>query len=268
MPAAILAFDTSTETLSLALGWAGGRLLQQVEGGPRASAELLPRARAMMREAGLAFGDLDAIAFGRGPGAFTGLRTACAAAQGLAFGAGLPLLPIDSLLIVAEAARVRGPLTGEPLSVGVVMDARMGELYAGLYRGSGRAWQTVMEPVLCEPAALPRLWPTPPAWVAGSGLALAGWRGARAVQAWEARLADPGDAGEDGSTVSVEGGRAEALLTLAFQAWQAGQAVDPAQALPVYVRDKVASTTAEREAAARAKAASGVADPAARERRP
>jgi tRNA threonylcarbamoyladenosine biosynthesis protein TsaB len=236
MVAAILAFDTSTETLSLALGWAGGCLVEQAEGGPRASAELLPRARAMLAQAGLAFGDLDAVAFGRGPGAFTGLRTACAAAQGLAFGAGLPVLPVDSLSIVAEAARSRRQRAGSigSLDVGVAMDARMGELYAGCYRWTGRAWLTLLEPVLCDPAAVTRVWPVQPAVVAGSGLSLAGLTGPGH---------DPDDAGEEG--------RALALLTLACQAWDAGLGVDPAEALPVYVRDKVAATTAEREAAAR-----------------
>ena len=101
-----LAFDTSTDRLSIAVT-DGARVWQHSgAGGAQASSTLIPAILALLAEAGLQLGELDAIAFGRGPGSFTGLRTACAVAQGLAFGArqgaGMPVLPIDTLMAVAE----------------------------------------------------------------------------------------------------------------------------------------------------------------------
>jgi len=99
----LLAFDTSTETLSIAVGAGAGRPVLETSrpGGAQASAALIPAIQDLLRQAGLALEELDAIAFGRGPGSFTGLRTATAVAQGLGFGAGVPVLPIDTLLAVA-----------------------------------------------------------------------------------------------------------------------------------------------------------------------
>jgi tRNA threonylcarbamoyladenosine biosynthesis protein TsaB len=230
MTACLLAFDTSTEAMAVALqsqrgvtGWNG-------EGGAQASAGLLPRIRTLMQEHALTFADLDAIAFGRGPGAFTGLRTACAVAQGLAFGAGLPVLPIDSLLIVAEDARAqqRG---GAPFEVGVAMDARMGELYAGCYGWQGGAWHVRSAPALCDPALLAKRWAgSVPHVVAGTGAHLAA---AAHPGVWSVSTAPVAD-------------RALALLRLAQQAWADGAGVDAALALPLYLRDKVALTAQER----------------------
>ena len=101
----LLALDTATETMALALCTPAQLRGQQEAGGALSSARLLPAIQALLADAGLALADLDAIAYGRGPGAFTGLRTACAVAQGLGFGANRPLLAIDSLMIVAEDAR-------------------------------------------------------------------------------------------------------------------------------------------------------------------
>jgi tRNA threonylcarbamoyladenosine biosynthesis protein TsaB len=101
----LLAFDTATERISVAL-MARDRIWQhEGDGGAKASATFLPAVMALLADASVRVGDLDAIAFGRGPGAFTGLRTACAVAQGLAFGADKPVLPIDTLLAIAEDAR-------------------------------------------------------------------------------------------------------------------------------------------------------------------
>lgn len=234
MTPVLLAFDTSTEALAVALQWAGGRLAWNGEGGAQASVALLPTVQRLLDEAGITLGDLDAIAFGQGPGAFTGLRTACSVAQGLAFGADKPVLPLDSLLIVAEDERASRDFP-PVLDVAVAMDARMGELYAARYRWDGQAWQALQPPGLWDPQA----------WLAactneagapqqdlvwtGSGLSL---------------LTDvPAQAGS-----LTCANRAEALLRLADQAWHQGRAVPAEQALPVYLRDKVALTTAERQA--------------------
>ena len=148
----LLAFDTSTEALAVALQGPGGQRLWNGEGGAQASALLLPTVQQLLDEAGLQLVDVDAIAFGQGPGAFTGLRTACAVAQGLAFGADKPVLAIDSLLIVAEDARAD---QGFPpvLEVAVAMDARMGELYAARYRWAAQGWQVLQAPGLWDPQA-------------------------------------------------------------------------------------------------------------------
>ena len=100
----LLAFDTSTQALSIALVLPGEVLVFDGEGGAAASSQLISRAQEMLAQAGLSWARLDAIAFGRGPGAFTGLRTACSVAQGLALGADRPVLPVDSLMVVAQDA--------------------------------------------------------------------------------------------------------------------------------------------------------------------
>ena len=242
----LLAIDSATERLALAAiddGRAPGAVLARaacriepldLDGGAAASAQALPMSMALLQRLGWRFADLDAIAFGRGPGGFTGLRTACAVAQGLAYGQGLPVVPVDSQAIVAEDAARRAGL-GAGALVWVAMDARMDEIYAGCYRDDGDAgWSQVVEPSLTTPAALNAAWlDAPPAFVAGSALAAFGER----LQTGAARRAE------------AEHGRAAALGWLAAAGFARGDAVPAAQALPVYLRDKVAQTTAERAAA-------------------
>ncbi len=235
----LLALDTSTERLALALQAPGGPYTVLAEGGARASATLLPQVHALMALAGLTLARLDAIAFGCGPGAFTGLRTACSVAQGLAFGLGKPLLAIDSLLIVAEDARRQHYADAARLDIAVAMDARMDEAYAGRYRWSNGAWQTLQAARLYALPALSQVWAhtadaAPVQAVAGSALA-----------AFADRLPWPTAALQ----IPQECDRAVALLGLAVQAARAGEGVDPALALPIYLRDKVAQTTQERDAA-------------------
>ena len=125
----LLAFDTSTEHLSVAVRHGERVFTHSGAGGAQASGTLIPLILQVLAEAGLQLAALDAIAFGRGPGSFTGLRTACSVAQGLAFGAGVPLLPVDTLLTVAEEARHAFGAR----QVVAALDARMDQLYAARY---------------------------------------------------------------------------------------------------------------------------------------
>ncbi|MFT4196250.1 tRNA (adenosine(37)-N6)-threonylcarbamoyltransferase complex dimerization subunit type 1 TsaB [Ottowia sp.] len=230
----LLAFDTSTEHLSVAAQRADGRRWQhQGPGGAQASAALIPAALALLAEAGLALGDLRAIVFGRGPGSFTGLRTACSVAQGLAFGAGgVPVLPVDTLLAVAEAARRSHGAT----RVLALLDARMGELYSAAYAHGDDGWQRVSDTAVAPPEALAA--PPGDGWVLAGNAFGAEYAGRLppALRAWPRIDALPS---------------AAALLDLAPALLAAGRAVPADQALPLYIRDKVAQTTAERAAAAR-----------------
>ena len=141
----LLAFDTSTDTLSIAVQHADAVVQHTGPGGAQASASLIPEVRRLLAEAGLSFDTLDAIVFGRGPGSFTGLRTACAVAQGLAFGArgglGVPVLPVDTLLALAEEARQQHGCT----QVVAVLDARMDEVYHAPYQYIDGAWQALAD---------------------------------------------------------------------------------------------------------------------------
>ncbi|RYF24686.1 MAG: tRNA (adenosine(37)-N6)-threonylcarbamoyltransferase complex dimerization subunit type 1 TsaB [Comamonadaceae bacterium] len=241
----LLAFDTSTDTLSIAVQRGETVWEHSAPGGAQASTTLIPAIRALMAQAGLGFDALDAVVFGRGPGSFTGLRTACAVAQGLAFGArggrGVPVLPVDTLLAVAEQARAEHGCT----RVVAVLDARMNEVYSAPF-----TWQQA------NPAAGAGAgqWTVPDDFhlVAPESLAVpAGWTVAgNALAAYGPRLA-PG--APDALHVHALP-TAAALLRLAPALLGAGGAVPADAALPRYIRDKVAQTTAEREAAKRAAA--------------
>lgn len=221
----LLAFDTSTETLSVALrAGAGAPVLEYAgEGGAHASASLIPAIERLLQQGGVGLAQLDAIAFGRGPGSFTGLRTATAVAQGLGFGAAVPVLPVDTLLAIAqEAHRTTGAQR-----VLALLDARMGEVYAAAYERIDGRWRTQEGPALRRPEDL---------------MAAAGW-----VVAGNA-LAIPG------LVLAPETQRipalptARALLDLAPALLADGIPHPAAEALPLYIRDKVAQTTEERAA--------------------
>lgn len=230
----LLALDTSTETLSVAV--TDGRQVWRHDGpgGAQASATLIPVILSLLDQAGLRLAALDAIAFGSGPGSFTGLRTACSVAQGLGFGAGLPLLPVDSLLAVAEEAR----RLARAERVVAALDARMDEVYVADYAYVQGAWHEAAGYRLVRPEGLA----VPPGWT------LAG----NAAAAYGARVPPHGVAVPALPT-------AEAMLRLAPALLAAGQAVPAAEALPRYIRDKVAKTTEER--AAEKAAASAVSAP-------
>lgn len=224
----LLAFDTSTEIMSVAVqrGAPGSHapLQHTAAGGAQASAALIPAIQDLLERAGLRLAELDAIVFGRGPGSFTGLRTACSVAQGLAFGAAVPVLAVDTLLAVAEQARQLQDVT----QVVAVLDARMDEVYSAAYAYEAGRWHQHGEFSLTAPEAV-----VVPAGWALAGNALAGY-GARLPAAAAHIEAMP---------------TAAALLRLAPARIAAGRAGPAAGALPLYIRDKVAQTTEERAAA-------------------
>jgi tRNA threonylcarbamoyladenosine biosynthesis protein TsaB len=223
----LLAFDTSTDVLSIAVQGSGPGavpLEYSGPGGARASSTLIPAIQDLLAQAGLKLADLDAIVFGRGPGSFTGLRTACSVAQGLAFGAKLPVLAVDTLLAVAEDARHREGVQ----QIVAVLDARMDEVYCACFVHDAGRWRQQGGTTLDAPDAI----------IVPAGYALAG----NAFAAYGARL--------PGAAVRVEAmPGAAALLRLAPTRIAAGLAGPAASATPLYIRDKVAQTTAERAAA-------------------
>jgi tRNA threonylcarbamoyladenosine biosynthesis protein TsaB len=227
-----LAIETSTDSLSLAVTRADQTWTYTGAGAAQSSPQALPQIQALMAQAGLQFSELNAVVFGRGPGAFTGLRTACSLAQGLAFGAGVSVLPLDTLLAVAEQARAT--LQATHLRVLAVLDARMDQVYSAAYEYLEGVWHEQQAPQVQSPqeVAAPSEW--------DQDCVAAG-------NAWEVY------AGRWSSRLPVQRlavwPTAEALTRLAPVAWQHGQAVPPEQALPLYIRDKVAQTTAERQQA-------------------
>jgi len=234
-----LAFDTSTDRMSVAVTDGVQTWQHSGPGGAQASTTLIPAVLALLAEAGLALGELDAIAFGRGPGSFTGLRTACAVAQGLALGArdgaGMPVLPIDTLMAVAEEARFQRAAVN-PSTITALLDARMDEMYVQSFEFSGGQCRALGECELVRPEDF--------APYAGTNL-LAG----NVFTVYADRL-------PAGMTAQAEAlPTATALLRLAPVLAAAGQCVSAELALPLYVRDKVALTTEEREQVKAAKLA-------------
>jgi len=235
-----LAFDTSTDVLSVAVQRGQEVWHMEGPGGAQASSTLIPTALALLAQAGLSCQALNAIVLGRGPGSFTGLRTACAIAQGLAHGAQVPVLALDTLLCVAEAHR---PAAGHSARVLSVLDARMGQLYAAAYRWQGDQWHIDQAPGLYDPGDV-RL---PDGWRDDPSVVLAGSPVPEHAQALSAALQRPW-------LCQATSPCARALLSLAPAAWAAGLAMPAQHALPLYLRDKVAQTSAERAALQHAKA--------------
>ncbi|MBC7548748.1 MAG: tRNA (adenosine(37)-N6)-threonylcarbamoyltransferase complex dimerization subunit type 1 TsaB [Polaromonas sp.] len=231
-----LAFDTSTDVMSVALT-DGVRLWQHTgPGGAKASTTLIPAVMALLAEAGLTLDALDAIAFGQGPGSFTGLRTACAVAQGLAFGAGrgqgVPVLPIPTLWALAEEARFQ--LAEQGLAaprITALLDARMDEMYVQSFDALTGA---AADPG--SPGSGVRMI-RPEHLVVAAGDVLAG----NVFSVYAQRLPDLA-----GLHCVNALPTATAMLRLAPALAARGHCVPAEQALPLYVRDKVAQTTVER----------------------
>ncbi len=222
----VLALETSTEYCSVAL-WQDGMVTSRCDLAVQKHSEMLiAMLAALLEDEGLGIGDVDGIAFGMGPGSFTGVRIACGAAQGLAFGAGLPVAGICTLEALAEASGKE--------KVIAVLDARMGEIYHAAYEKHDGAWVAVSEPRLCKPEEAPAV-PGNGWFGAGSGFAMhgevLGGRYAGQLQ------------GADGTAVP----QAAAIAALGAAQFAQGHGMDAAEALPLYLRDKVALKTSERD---------------------
>lgn len=224
----ILSIETSTEYCSVAL-WQDGTVHQRCElVGQKHSEVLMAMVDGVLTDAGFTIRDIGGIAFGKGPGSFTGVRIACGVAQGLAFGIDVNVVGVCTLQALAEASGKE--------KVIAALDARMSELYLAAYEKRDGDWVTVVEPCLCKPDEAP-------------GVPGEGWHGAGsgfAVNA-DALAARYGMqmTGADAQAIP----QAAAVARIAAAEFAKGNAVDAAMALPLYLRDKVALKTSEREEA-------------------
>jgi tRNA threonylcarbamoyladenosine biosynthesis protein TsaB len=225
----LLAIDTSTDFCSVA-ACRGETLVSRHEpAGQRQAEMILDMVGAVLGDAGLDLKRIDGIAFGAGPGSFTGLRIAAGVTQGLAFARGVGVVGVGSLVALAEE------VCGESAEARIVscLNARMGEVYHAAYRRSGERWEEVSAPGLYKPEAVPLM--SGGTWI-GAGDGFAAYR-----EGLAARL------GGSMSKMHPEAHpTARAVLKLAMPRFAAGEALDAAAALPVYLRDKVAQKTSER----------------------
>lgn len=225
----LLSLDTSTEAVSVALLRAA-ECYERFEIAPKRQAQLvLPMIDKVLAEAGIAKSKIGAIAVGRGPGAFTGVRLGISVAQGIALGLDVPVLPISSLAALAADVMDVDPT----LTVLATIDARMGEVYAGCYRfdaqhGVQLVGDECVGPAHSVPLARAERW----------GVIGTGW--SAYPDYWAPRIGAPEFA--DGERYP----RAARIAQLAVSRWQRGHGVAPEFALPAYLRDKVALTEVER----------------------
>jgi tRNA threonylcarbamoyladenosine biosynthesis protein TsaB len=231
----LLAFETSTEACSVAL-WRDGDVVERFEIAPRRHAELaLPWAEALLADAGVSRTQLDAIAVGRGPGAFTGVRLGVAIAQGIALALDRPVLPVSTLLALAARA------PASPERVLAAIDARMGEIYLGAFVREGDAWRALQVEAVGVPGAI--------ALPEGDGWSGVG-TGFDAVDgALHARL------GERLARVDATAlPHASDVARIGAMMFARGEAVAPERLEPAYLRDNVALTLAEQASASAKKA--------------
>jgi tRNA threonylcarbamoyladenosine biosynthesis protein TsaB len=233
----LLAFETSTEACSVAL-WRDGEVVERFEIAPRRHAELaLPWAEALLAEAGVARTQLDAIAVGRGPGAFTGVRLGVAIAQGIALALDIPVLPVSTLLALAA----RAPDSAQRVLAAI--DARMGEVYLGAFarEDGGDGWRALRAESLGAPGAIAL--PEGDGWLGvGTGFdavdgALRARLGERLAQVDATALPHAADVARIGAMMFAR-----------------GEAIAPERLEPAYLRDNVALTLAEQASASAKKA--------------
>jgi tRNA threonylcarbamoyladenosine biosynthesis protein TsaB len=221
----ILAFDTSTEYLSVSLGVGDDVRTYDCLAVQQHSSLLLPTVSKLIAEAGITLQQLDCIAFGAGPGSFTGLRIACSAAQGLAFGADIPVMGVSTLLALAEASGAERVIAA--------IDARMGEIYHAAYEKNASGWQEIIAPNLCKPDDAPSVVGTN--WV-GVGNAFAVYENLQKMYSRQLLRID--------ATIFPH---ALNIISLAKIEFLAGRAVAAEFAAPVYIRNKVAMTHVEQQ---------------------
>jgi tRNA threonylcarbamoyladenosine biosynthesis protein TsaB len=226
----ILAIETSGDWCGIAVGDGANWNVREEPAGQAHSERALVLARLALADAGWALASLDGVAFSAGPGSFTGVRIACGLAQGLAFGAGVPVVPVPTLAALAHAA---WSVTGRE-KIFACVDARMREVYVAAYARHGDTWREVMAAAVLPPSAV----------VAQKD---DGWFGAGSGFALDAGLATRLEL--DGADAGVRP-TARAVGELALPRLVAGEAVSAAEARPLYVRHRIALTTAEREAGA------------------
>jgi tRNA threonylcarbamoyladenosine biosynthesis protein TsaB len=226
----ILAIDCSTEWLTVAAGDATGCVERREHAGQSHSQLALPRIDAVLAERGWRIGDLDGIAFGAGPGSFTGVRIACGVAQGLALGASRPVVPVATLEALAQQAFRAHSAT----RVVACLDARMREVYVAAYEREGDRWRELLPPAVMKPGDVS----VPDGQWFGAG------EGFSAYPALAQRLALH-------AVDATLRPSACAIIELAVPRLAAGQGIDAAHALPLYVRHRVALTSAERAAGMR-----------------
>lgn len=241
----LLSLDTSTEVLSLALQLGDNTFTQSQIAGNASSQLILPQIQGLLDAANVKLSDLDGIAFGAGPGAFTGVRIACGVAQGLGFGANLPVVGVSTLLALAEAS-------GED-NVIACLDARMGEIYHAAFIKNNmsekheNSWHETLETSVIKPEAAPIL-------ASGASKMM------MHEKAWVGVGSGWGAYGETLSAIYAQNlsqilpeisPTAEAILRLATPIFAAGLAKPASEAAPIYIRNRVALTSAEREAGQR-----------------
>jgi tRNA threonylcarbamoyladenosine biosynthesis protein TsaB len=230
----LLALDTSTDTMSIAVQHGDAVFAHNGEGGAKASSTLIATIESLMQQAGLQYAQLDAMVFGRGPGSFTGLRTACSVVQGLSFGANVKVLPVDTLLALSQEARILAAQQSlDATRILAALDARMGEVYVGYYELSSTLRSTDAGYSLKKPQNLMDDLHSQPTLLAGN-----------IRPTLDAHLSTEALALQPLACLPT----ARALLQLAPALIAAGGLVDAQYALPLYIRDKVALTTAERQA--------------------
>lgn len=222
----LLAFDTSTEYLSLALLKDGEMFSFDCNAGQTHSQIILPQIQALLDKANLQLSELQGIAFGAGPGSFTGVRIAAGVAQGLGFGGNLPVMGVCTLLALAEETGANHVIA--------CLDARMGEVYHAAYKKVAGEWQCIVEPGLYKPNTVPAV--AGVEWV-GAG---SGWQTyseqLSAVYAGQLQAIQP-------QLLPA----ANAILRLAKPIFTKGEARPASEAMPIYIRNRVALKTAERE---------------------